>query len=76
MLDRLKDWRLHEAKRRGVPAYVVFTDATLQAITEQQPAHAEDLLAISGIGPDKHSRYAECVLALVRGEDPPEPQEP
>ena len=75
MLDRLKDWRLLEAKRRAVPAYVIFTDATLQAITEQQPSDPDDLLAISGIGPDKHSRYAECVLALVRGEDPPEPQD-
>ena len=37
LLDRLKDWRRSAAKEQQVPAYVVFTDATLTAIAEQRP---------------------------------------
>ena len=38
LLDRLKSWRAAEASKQQVPAYVVFTDATLTAIAEQRPA--------------------------------------
>jgi DNA helicase-2/ATP-dependent DNA helicase PcrA len=51
-----------------VPAYVVFTDATLTAIAEQRPADTAGLVAIPGIGAAKLDRYGADVLALVRGE--------
>ena len=50
LLDRLKAWRTSEAKEQQVPAYVVFTDATLTAIAEQRPADRPALVAIPGIG--------------------------
>ncbi len=67
LLDRLKAWRTDTAKEHSVPAYVVFTDATLTAIAEQRPADDAALVAIPGIGPQKLDRYGAQVLALVRG---------
>ncbi|GAA4450915.1 ATP-dependent DNA helicase UvrD2 [Phytohabitans houttuyneae] len=77
---RLTEWRTRVAGAQKVPAYVVFTDATLVALAERQPTGPEDLVAIAGIGPRKLSLYGEAVLALVRGssvddlvpEEPPE----
>ena len=48
-----------------MPAYVVFTDATLTAIAEQRPSDTSALVAIPGIGANKLDRYGEAVLALV-----------
>ncbi|MEP7369295.1 MAG: HRDC domain-containing protein, partial [Dermatophilaceae bacterium] len=53
-----------------VPAYVIFTDATLTAIAEKTPANAVDLAAISGVGARKLERYAADVLAILGGADP------
>lgn len=76
LLERMRDWRRAEARRRGVPAYVVFTDATLTAVAEQSPSDETALGGISGLGPAKLARYGACLLALVRDEDPPEPVDP
>jgi len=68
LLEQLRDWRTGRAKEQKVPAYVVFTDATLTAIAEQRPADTAGLVAIPGIGAAKLDRYGADVLALVRGE--------
>jgi DNA helicase-2/ATP-dependent DNA helicase PcrA len=52
-----------------VPAYVVFTDATLTALAERRPTSTDELLAIAGIGPRKIELYGEATLALLRGAD-------
>ncbi|MFC5992826.1 ATP-dependent DNA helicase UvrD2 [Pseudonocardia hispaniensis] len=65
LLDRLKRWRASTAKEQQVPAYVVFTDATLTAIAEQRPVDPAALVAIPGIGARKLDRYGSAVLALV-----------
>jgi DNA helicase-2/ATP-dependent DNA helicase PcrA len=65
--ERLQQWRGRVAGAQRVPAYVVFTDATLTALAERRPSRAEELLAIAGIGPRKVSLYGEQVLALVGG---------
>ncbi|GEL18658.1 DNA helicase [Pseudonocardia asaccharolytica DSM 44247 = NBRC 16224] len=65
LLDRLKQWRASTARQQQVPAYVVFTDATLTAIAEQRPADPAALVAIPGIGARKLDRYGSAVLALV-----------
>ncbi len=66
LLDRLRDWRTGCAKEQRVPAFVIFTDATLTAIAEQRPADAAGLTVIPGIGVAKLDRYGAEVLALVR----------
>ena len=50
-----------------MPAYVVFTDATLQAIAETRPATLRELSGLPGIGARKLELYGEDVLAAVSG---------
>lgn len=65
--EALRAWRLKEAAAAGVPAFVVFTDATLVAIAEAEPANAQQLAALAGVGPSKLERYGEAVLKIVGG---------
>ena len=50
LLVRLKAWRLQRARDASVPAYCVFTDATLLAIAETRPQHERDLAKVPGRG--------------------------
>ncbi|WP_344606909.1 ATP-dependent DNA helicase UvrD2 [Sporichthya brevicatena] len=68
LLERLKEWRLARAREQSLPAYCVFTDATLQAIAEAEPADLRALGRIAGIGASKLERYGGDVLALCAGE--------
>ena len=65
LFERLREWRKERAGEESVPAFVVFTDATLQLIAEHKPRTPEALLRISGIGRSKVEKYGEDVLALV-----------
>jgi DNA helicase-2/ATP-dependent DNA helicase PcrA len=71
LFERLREWRAEQARVASVPAYVVFTDATLTALAEVRPATEPQLLAISGIGRTKLERYGADVLALCAGEVAP-----
>jgi len=61
---RLKGWRASEAKRLGVPAFLVLHDRTLNALAAARPASPHELLAIEGMGPSKVGRFGEAILAL------------
>lgn len=63
--ERLRQWRLAEAREQGVPPYVVFGDATLRALAAHLPQNDAALLEISGIGQAKLERYGAAVLALL-----------
>jgi DNA helicase-2/ATP-dependent DNA helicase PcrA len=67
LFERLRAWRSQAAQAQSVPAYVVFTDATLQAIAETRPANLRELSALPGIGSRKLELYGEDVLAAVTG---------
>ncbi|MEU4439902.1 ATP-dependent DNA helicase UvrD2 [Micromonospora sp. WMMC264] len=67
LYERLREWRQRVAGAQKVPAYVVFTDATLTALAERKPGRTEELVAIAGIGPRKVGLYGDTVLALVAG---------
>jgi DNA helicase-2/ATP-dependent DNA helicase PcrA len=67
--ERLRAWRLAVARETSVPAYVVFTDATLTAIAEREPGSEGELAQISGVGARKLGLYGAQVLALIGGED-------
>jgi len=69
LFERLRTWRVARAAEEKVPAYVVFTDLTLQAIAEVRPEDPAALLRVSGVGPAKIEKYGDDVLALVSGED-------
>jgi DNA helicase-2/ATP-dependent DNA helicase PcrA len=63
--ERLSAWRLEESNRRGVPTYVVLTDATLDALVERKPATLEDLADISGMVRGKLADFGDALLALI-----------
>jgi DNA helicase-2/ATP-dependent DNA helicase PcrA len=65
LFERLREWRRTRAEAEKVPAFVVFTDATLQLIAEHKPRTAAALLQVNGIGRSKLERYGEDVLELV-----------
>jgi DNA helicase-2/ATP-dependent DNA helicase PcrA len=67
---RLRAWRKKQAEAQGVPAYVVFSDATLVAIADAGPADSAELARVPGVGPTKLERYAAPVLAALAGQDP------
>jgi DNA helicase-2/ATP-dependent DNA helicase PcrA len=64
---RLREWRRGIAKEQSVPAYVVFSDATLAVIADRRPASTAELAAIPGVGQVKLDRYGAAVLALCAG---------
>jgi DNA helicase-2/ATP-dependent DNA helicase PcrA len=70
LFERLRAWRSGRASAASVPAYVVFTDATLAAIAQTRPADAADLVRLPGIGPHKLDQYGADVLAIVAGKLP------
>ncbi|WP_246088182.1 DNA helicase RecQ [Nocardioides albertanoniae] len=63
--ERLRAWRGQVSKEQGVPAYVVFHDATLREIATRLPASRDELGMISGIGQAKLEKYADGVLAVL-----------
>ena len=63
--DALRAWRLGEAKRRGVPAFRIFSDATLRAIAKARPQTAGELLEIPGIGMHTIEKYGAQIYRLV-----------
>jgi len=66
LFERLKEWRKKVAVASGVPAYVVFNDATLREVAVARPTSRDALLGVSGIGPVKVERFGGDVLDIVR----------
>ncbi len=66
-LARLKAWRLEEAQRQGVPAFVIFHDATLTEIAQREPREPAALSDIAGIGKRKMEQYGAAIIALLAG---------
>ena len=62
----LKALRKQLADAKGVPAYVIFSDATLQQMARYQPGSPAELLALSGVGPKKLQQYGEAFLDVLR----------
>jgi DNA helicase II / ATP-dependent DNA helicase PcrA len=65
--DRLREWRREQAASEKLPAYCVFTDATLVALAEALPTDESALASIPGIGPAKIGKYGPSILALCAG---------
>ncbi|MFE2249085.1 DNA helicase RecQ [Streptomyces lavendulae] len=61
----LRAWRAATAREQGVPAYVVFHDATLREIATRLPGTVEELGTVGGVGEAKLTKYAEGVLATL-----------
>ncbi len=72
LYERLRAWRKQQAAEEEKPAFVVFTDATLQLVAEHRPRDAHGLMRISGIGAAKLERYGDALLDLLEDSDPSE----
>ena len=68
LFTTLKTLRRRIADARHMPAYIVFSDATLIAMAEQKPRTLDELLALPGVGPRKLAAYGDAFLALLRGK--------
>ncbi|RLK62346.1 ATP-dependent DNA helicase RecQ [Actinokineospora cianjurensis] len=62
VFEALRAWRAASAKEQGVPAYVIFHDATLRQIAAARPKVMSDLTGISGVGETKLARYGQQIL--------------
>lgn len=69
VFEALRQWRKDTAAAGSVPAYVVFTDATLTAIAEDMPADQAALQQISGVGERKLQMYGDAVLKVLHGSE-------
>jgi ATP-dependent DNA helicase RecQ len=65
LFEQLRSWRAAAAKEQGVPAYVIFHDATLRQIAANSPATLADLSTISGVGEAKLAKYGQQILDLL-----------
>jgi ATP-dependent DNA helicase RecQ len=65
----LRAWRAAAAKEQGVPAYVVFHDATLRQIASDSPATLAELAKVSGVGEAKLARYGQQILDVLNPEE-------
>ena len=69
LLGALRTWRSATARQRGVPAYVVLHDATIEGIATSRPMTPAQLRGIPGIGDKKLEHYGDELLALVRATE-------
>ena len=63
--QRLRQWRLERSRADEVPAFVVFSDATLRQLARHRPVTDDGLLAVTGIGPAKLAAYGEALKSLL-----------
>ena len=66
LLLELKELRAQLAKKEKVPAYVIFTNATLEDMAAKLPQSMEALLTVSGVGSVKAQRYGKPFLKLLK----------
>jgi ATP-dependent DNA helicase RecQ len=65
IFDKLRWWRVETARAHGVPAYVVFQDATLREIAKVKPTSLDQLRGVSGVGEKKLVSYGDEIVALI-----------
>jgi ATP-dependent DNA helicase RecQ len=69
LFDVLRELRLRLARERGIPAYLVFSDATLLEMAERRPATLGELGSVSGVGPKKLRVYGRAFLETLQKAD-------
>jgi len=62
VFERLRAWRAATAKEQGVPAYVIFHDATLRQIAATTPSTLTELGTVNGVGENKLAKYGQQIL--------------
>jgi superfamily II DNA helicase RecQ len=62
--EKLRTWRLAEAKKHGLPAFRILKDQSLRAIAAKPPATPDDLLAITGVGASIAKKYGAAICKI------------
>ncbi|MBZ4320312.1 DNA helicase RecQ [Streptomyces huiliensis] len=75
VFEELRAWRAATAKEQGVPAYVIFHDATLREIATARPDSLDGLAAVNGVGENKLVKYGDLILEVLKGLGAPEGDE-
>lgn len=65
LFQSLREWRAGEARKLGMPPYIVATDKVLRAVAQKRPSSVEDLRQIPGFGPAKTAKYGAGVVELI-----------
>jgi ATP-dependent DNA helicase RecQ len=65
IFERLRSWRMGTAREHGVPAYVVFQDATLREIAKVKPTSIDQLRGVTGVGEKKLVSYGDAIVAII-----------
>ncbi|MFI6759704.1 DNA helicase RecQ [Micromonospora sp. NPDC050417] len=68
VFERLRAWRAATAKEQGVPAYVIFHDATLRQIATEVPSSLATLGGVSGVGENKLAKYGQQILDTLAND--------
>ncbi|MEU3352502.1 DNA helicase RecQ [Streptomyces sp. NPDC037389] len=78
LFEALRAWRAATAREGGVPAYVIFHDATLREIATARPTSLDALSGVSGVGESKLVKYGEGILGVLgeHGGEVPAPVVP
>ncbi len=67
LYEKLRKFRRDMAERKGVPAYVIFTDMTLRNLATVKPRNMTELMGVHGIGDDKAQKYGTAIINIVKG---------
>jgi ATP-dependent DNA helicase RecQ len=66
LMDYLREWRRNKAKEKGVAAFIVLHDSSLEALCRVKPKTREQLLLVSGIGEHKAELYGTEILGALK----------
>ena len=66
LYDGLKAVRTYFAKKRGVPAYVIFSDATLVNMCKKMPVTSAEFLSVNGVGYTKLEKYGQTFMNVIK----------
>ena len=70
LFEALKQLRIQFARKRGVPAFAIFTDATLTDMCRKLPTNEREFLAVSGVGQNKLQKYGKAFLRVIKKYKP------
>ena len=65
LFERLRALRAELAEKAKVPAYIIFSDATLHDMCRRKPRNYPEFLTVSGVGQRKADRYAEAFTEVI-----------
>ena len=66
LFDRLRALRRHLADQRGVPAYIIFSDASIREMARNYPANSTEFRRIPGVGAQKLKDFGEAFLSDIK----------